>query len=70
MSQVRRVNVDAREKDRMSVNINALIVVQPGVLTRDEVDAMRRTVASRLMLFMANEVPYLNVHLSDIKVKR
>lgn len=70
MSQVRRISVRAKSKDRMSVNLEALITVQSGVLVRDEVDEMRRTIASKLMVFMAHEVPFLNVHLSDVKVTR
>lgn len=74
MSQTRRINARAVSKsdgqERIRMNIDALIVVQPGHLTKDEVNGMRRVVASKLMLFLANEVPYLNVHLSEIKVTR
>lgn len=70
MAQIRRVSVRAKSKDRLTVNIEALVIAQPGVLTRAEVDALRSTLASRLMLFMANEVPFLHVQLSEIKVSR
>lgn len=70
MSQIRRVTVKARSKDRMRVNLEALIVVEPGVLTRHEVDNVRTKVASRLMEFMAHEVPYLNIDLAEVKVSR
>lgn len=70
MAQVRRVRASAVDKGRIAVNIDAAIVVQPGILTKDEVNRMRRGLADRLMLLLANDVSYLHVHLSDIKVTR
>jgi hypothetical protein len=37
---------------------------------RPEVDDMRKVLADKLMVFLANEVPHLHVHLSDVKVSR
>lgn len=70
MSQIRRVTVRAKSNDRLSVCLEAVIVVQPGVLMRSEVDDLRKILADKLMVFMANEVPFLNVHLSDVRVTR
>jgi hypothetical protein len=54
----------------MRVTLSAIIAVEPGVLMRYEVDSMRKVIADKFMVFMANEVPYLSVHLSDVKVTR
>jgi hypothetical protein len=67
---IRRVNVRAVSKNRMRVDLSATIAVEPGVLMRSEADEMRKVLADKLMLFMANEVPYLSVYLSDVKVTR
>lgn len=70
MAQVRRVRARAVDRGRIAVNVDATIVVEPGVLTKDEVNRMRRGLADRIMLLLANDVSYLHVHLSDIKVTR
>jgi hypothetical protein len=70
MAQVRRVRASAVDKGRIRVSVDATIAVEPGVLTKDEVNRMRRGLADRLMLLLANDVSYLHVHLSDIKVTR
>jgi hypothetical protein len=58
------------KRDGIRVLIDASIHVEPGYLMKHELDEMKKIVADRLMLFMANEVPHLKVHLSDIKVHR
>lgn len=68
--QVRRVRARAVDRGRIAVSVDATIVVEPGVLTKDEVNRMRRGLADRIMLLLANDVSYLHVHLSDIKVTR
>jgi hypothetical protein len=74
MAQVRTIKVRTKEMDgsqeRMRVNVEATIVVQGGVLTKDEIDRMKRTVADRLMMLVAHEIPYLHTNLSTIKVTR
>jgi hypothetical protein len=70
VTQQRRRVVVRADDDGKLVSIEAMIVVQPGYLMRSEVDDMRKVIADKLMVFLANEVPYLNVHLSDVKVSR
>jgi len=69
MAQYRRISIHAKSKDRMTVNLDAQIRVEGGVLTKDEVQKMRNDLADRLMLVMA-DVPYLHVSLSQLKVSR
>jgi len=69
MAQVRRINVYAKSKERISINLSALIRVEPGVLTKDEADTLRTALADRLMLALT-DVPYLHAHISEVKVTR
>jgi len=69
MAQVRRINVYAKSKERISINLSALIRVEPGVLTKDEADTLRTALADRLMLALT-DVPYLYAHISEVKVTR
>lgn len=69
MAQIRRINVEARSKERMSINISALIRVEGGVLTKDEVATLRTALADRLMVALT-DVPYLHAHISEVKVTR
>jgi len=69
MAQVRRINVYAKSKERISIDLSALIRVEPGVLTKDEADTLRTALADRLMLALT-DVPYLHAHISEVKVTR
>lgn len=51
----------------MSVSLSALIHVEGGVLSRDELDRMRTVLADRMMVALT-DIPYLNI--SQIKVSR
>jgi hypothetical protein len=69
MAQIRRINVSARSKERMSVNISALIRVEGGILMKEEVAKLRTALADRLMVAVT-DIPYLNAHISEVKVTR
>jgi len=66
---VRRFSVSAKSKGRMRVTVETLIVTEPGALMLDELERMKAEIADRLMKVL-DETPYLNVHLSQIKVSR
>lgn len=66
---VRRFSVSAKSKGRMRVNIETLIVTEPGTLTKDELASMKAILADKLMIALA-EIHYLSVNLSEIKVSR
>lgn len=66
---VRTLAVEARSKGRMSVKVNAVIVTEPGTLTNGELDTLRSDIAGKLMVLLT-DTRYLNVPLSEIKVKR
>lgn len=66
---VRRFNVAAVSKGRMKVSLDALIITEPGTLTKDELAGMKTVLADKLMVALA-EMRYLNVNLSEIKVSR
>lgn len=66
---VRRFSVSAQSKGRMRVNVETLIVTEPGTLTKDELAGMKAILADKLMVALS-EMRYLNVNLSEIKVSR
>lgn len=71
MSTFRRVSALAVARDKgLKVSLEALIQVEPGVLTKEEIVEMKKGIADRLMLMLHTDTPFLSVNLSDIKVSK
>lgn len=66
---VRRFSVSAKSKGRIRVNLEALIISEPGTLSKDELAGMKALLADQLMNALSG-LRYLHVHLSEIKVSR
>jgi hypothetical protein len=66
---VRRFHVRVESKDRMRVACDILIVTEPGTLMQNEIERLKATLADKVMVALT-EVPYLNAHVSQIKVSR
>lgn len=66
---VRTFEVRAESKGRMRVKLSAQIITEPGTLTRHEIEKLKADLADKL-LFALNDVPYLHVNISQMKVTR
>lgn len=66
---VRRFSVSAKSKNRLRVNVETLIVTEPGTLMTDELEALKAELSDELMRVLSS-ARFINVHLSQIKVSR
>jgi hypothetical protein len=65
----RRLNVRAKVKDRVTIDVSALITTETGALSPYEIDRLKKMLADGVMHTLAG-LPYFTIHISEIKVSR
>lgn len=65
----RRLNVRAKIKDRATIDVSALITTETGALSPHEIDRLKKSLADGVMHTLAS-LPYITIHISEIKVSR
>jgi len=64
--QIRRRTITAKDEE-LTVQVQVLIVSEPGTMGRDEINRMNDRISDKIMVAIV-ETPYVKVPLSRIKV--